>query len=101
MTRRDCFEAVGGLSLQFPLNYNDIDYCLKLYRSGYRNVFDPYAELFHFETSSRATGSVDDAEVGALRERWGSILRRDPYYNPGFGDRADFVLPLRVPAATG
>jgi hypothetical protein len=64
-------------------------------------VFDPYAELFHFETSSRATGSVDDAEVGALRERWGSILRRDPYYNPGFGDRADFVLPLRVPAATG
>jgi GT2 family glycosyltransferase len=101
MTRRDCFEAVGGLSLQFPLNYNDIDYGLKLWRSGYRNVFNPYAELFHFETSSRATGSVNDTEVGALRERWGSVLRRDPYYNPGFGGRADFVLPLSVPAAAG
>jgi O-antigen biosynthesis protein len=98
MTRRECFEAVGGLSVQFPLNYNDIDYCLKLYRAGYRNVFDPYAELFHFETSSRATGSVEAAEVGALRERWGTILRHDPYYNPGFGGRTDFVLPLGAPA---
>jgi GT2 family glycosyltransferase len=97
MTRRECFEEVGGLSVQFPLNYNDIDYCLKLRRAGYRNVFDPYAELFHFETSSRATGSVDDAEVGALRDRWGTILRRDPYYNPGFGGRADFVVPLGIP----
>jgi GT2 family glycosyltransferase len=99
MTRRDCFERVGGLSLQFPLNYNDIDYGLKLYRSGYRNVFNPYAELFHFETSSRATGSVTDVELEALRERWGSILRRDPYYNPGFGDKPDFVMPFSVTAA--
>jgi O-antigen biosynthesis protein len=101
MTARDRFEAVGGLSVQFPLNYNDIDYGLKLHHCGYRNVFDPYAELFHFETSSRATGSVNTAELEALRERWGSILLRDPYYNPGFGGRADFVLPLSVPAAGG
>jgi GT2 family glycosyltransferase len=101
MTRRDCFEAVGGLSLQFPLNYNDIDYGLKLHRSGYRNVFNPYAELFHFETSSRATGSISDVELAALRDRWGSVLRRDPYYNPGFGGRPDFVLPLRVTATAG
>jgi GT2 family glycosyltransferase len=101
MTRRDCFEAVGGLSLEFPLNYNDVDYCLKLHHSGYRIVFDPYAELFHFETSSRATGTVGDDELEALRDRWGRLLRRDPYYNPGFGGRPDFVLPLSVPAAAG
>ncbi|HEY4397769.1 MAG TPA: glycosyltransferase, partial [Acidimicrobiia bacterium] len=94
MTRRDCFDAVGGLSLDFPLNYNDVDYYLKLYHAGYRNVFDPYAELYHFETSSRATGSVRQDELDALRARWGRILRRDPYYNPGFGRRPDFVLPL-------
>jgi GT2 family glycosyltransferase len=101
MTARDRFDAVGGLSLQFPLNYNDIDFGLKLYHSGYRNVFDPYAELYHFETSSRATGSVGDEELEALRDRWGRVLRRDPYYNPGFGGRADFVVPLSVPAAAG
>jgi O-antigen biosynthesis protein len=101
MTRRDSFESVGGLSLEFPLNYNDVDYCLKQYHSGRRMVFDPYAELFHFETSSRATGSVSEAELEALRARWGRILRRDPYYNPGFGGRPDFVLPLAVSAAAG
>jgi GT2 family glycosyltransferase len=101
MTTRDRFEAVGGLSLQFPLNYNDIDYGLKLWHLGYRNVFNPYAELFHFETSSRETGGVSSAELEALRDRWGSVLRRDPYYNPGFGDRPDFVVPLRVPATAG
>lgn len=94
MTRRDAFQAVGGLSLEFPLNYNDVDYCLKLLHTGRRMVFDPWAELYHFETSSRATGSVSDDELAALRARWGRILRRDPYYNPGFGARADFVLPL-------
>jgi O-antigen biosynthesis protein len=101
MTRRECFDAVGGLSLEFPLNYNDVDYCLKLLHAGYRNAFDPYAELFHFETSSRATGSVSENELQALRARWGRILRHDPYYNPGFGDRPDFVLPVSVPAVAG
>ena len=101
MTRRDAFESVGGLSLEFPLNYNDVDYCLKLLHTGRRMVFDPWAELFHFETSSRATGSVSDDELAALRARWGRILRRDPYYNPGFGGRADFVLPLATGARSG
>jgi O-antigen biosynthesis protein len=101
MTRRDCFDAVGGLSLEFPLNYNDVDYCLKLHHAGRRIVFDPYAELFHFETSSRATGRVSEDELATLRARWGRILRRDPYYNPGFGGRPDFVLPLSVPATAG
>jgi O-antigen biosynthesis protein len=101
MTVRDRFEAVGGLSLQFPLNYNDIDFGLKLWHSGYRNVFDPYAELYHFETSSRATGSVSDIELETLRERWGRILRRDPYYNPGFGRLSDFEVPLSAPGAEG
>jgi GT2 family glycosyltransferase len=101
MTRRQLFEQLGGLDRAFPVNYNDVDYCLKLLHSGYRNVFDPYAELFHFETSSRATGSVSDQELQTLRDRWGRVLRRDPYYNPGFGGRPDFVVPLSVPALAG
>jgi GT2 family glycosyltransferase len=100
LTRRDAFESVGGLSLEFPLNYNDVDYCLKLLYTGRRLVVDPWAELFHFETSSRETGSVSDDELAALRARWGRILRRDPYYNPGFGGRPDFALPLDAGAAS-
>ena len=33
MTRRELFDRVGGLSTSFPVNYNDVDYCLKLRQS--------------------------------------------------------------------
>ena len=39
MTPRDVFEAVGGLSPKFPLNYNDVDYCLKVRHRGQRVVY--------------------------------------------------------------
>src|SRR5581483_5264432 len=53
MTRRSVFEAVGGLSLRFATNYNDVDFGLKLRHAGYRVVYTPEAELFHFESATR------------------------------------------------
>jgi GT2 family glycosyltransferase len=81
MTPRDLFEAVGGLSPIFPLNYNDVDYCLKLSVQDYRVVFDPDAVLYHFESSSRST-DVERWELDLLRRRWAGIVRPDPYFNP-------------------
>jgi O-antigen biosynthesis protein len=95
MIRKRYFDAVGGLSLDFGLNYNDVDFCLKLGHMGYRTVFDPFAELYHFESSSR-TGEVADEELSALRARWGRVLYCDPYYNPNFGATANFVEPFTL-----
>jgi GT2 family glycosyltransferase len=93
MTRRDVFEEVGGLSAPFPNNYQDVDFGLKLHARGYRNVFNPEVELFHFEGSSRET-KVLSTELDLLRARWGRILAHDPYYHPGFVEGyADFVHP--------
>ena len=39
--RETSFEEVGGLSTEFPVDYNDIDYCLKLRARGLRVVYDP------------------------------------------------------------
>jgi GT2 family glycosyltransferase len=80
MTPRDVFEAVGGLSEKLPVNYNDIDYCLKLHSRGLRVVYDADTVLYHFESSSRDT-KVDDWEKAMLRERWQAV-GRDPYSNP-------------------
>jgi GT2 family glycosyltransferase len=93
MTRRDVFDEVGGMSAAFPINYQDVDYGLKLRAQGYRTVYNPEVELFHFESSSRAP-DVADAERALLRARWGKILAHDPYYHPGFVEHyADFVHP--------
>ena len=98
LTRRDRFEEVGGFATLFPLNYNDIDYCLKLHHRGYRVVFNPDARLYHFELSSRISGTVDDVELQALDERWGTVLERDPFYNPNFMPSTDFLPPVRSAA---
>jgi O-antigen biosynthesis protein len=81
MTPREDFERVGGFSATFPMNYNDVDYCLKLVSAGRRVVYDPDTELYHFESSSRST-EVEDWEKDQLRGRWLSITGTDPYSNP-------------------
>jgi O-antigen biosynthesis protein len=81
MTTRTAFEEVGGFSPTFPLNYNDMDYCLKLQAHGHRVVYDPDTILHHFESSSRST-EVDDWEKDQLRGRWLPLTMVDPSTNP-------------------
>jgi O-antigen biosynthesis protein len=80
MTQRHIFEELGGFDEAMPLNYNDVDYCLKAYRSGYRVVVAPLAELWHFESKSR-TRSVMPDEMEYFASVWHSKLKNDPYYN--------------------
>jgi GT2 family glycosyltransferase len=91
MTRRDAFYAAGGLALAFPLNYNDVDYCLKLVDLGRRVVHTPGARLFHFESASRGRAPVQGWEHELLLERWRTPLCRDPFYSRHFLATADFV----------
>lgn len=81
MTSRELFEEVGGLCTTLPVNYNDIDYCLKLYSRGQRVVYDPDLVMLHFESSSRST-EVEEWEKERLLDRWEPITARDPYSNP-------------------
>jgi GT2 family glycosyltransferase len=78
MTRRDVFEQAGGFDEAFPLNYNDIDYCLRVRQLGYRIVFTPHARLVHHESVTKS--GVFEEELDAFREKWGEVV--DPYYNP-------------------
>jgi GT2 family glycosyltransferase len=89
MTRRDVFEKAGGFDESFPLNYNDIDYCLRVRQLGYRVVFTPHARLVHHESVTKA--GVFAEELDAFRERWGDVV--DPYYNPNLNpDTFDYRI---------
>jgi GT2 family glycosyltransferase len=76
---RTVFRAVGGFCPSLAANYNDVDFSLKVRRLGWRIVWTPDAELFHFESLSRAS-SVTTAERDFVRRRWASELRRDSYW---------------------
>jgi GT2 family glycosyltransferase len=79
MTRAEVFHDLGGFDESFPLNYNDVDYCFRLRRQGYRIVFTPHAQLRHFESVTKP--GVFAEELQAFQKRWGDRAT-DPFYNP-------------------
>jgi O-antigen biosynthesis protein len=81
MTPAAAFSEVGGFSTELPINYNDMDYCLKLGSRGLRVVYDPDTVLYHFESSSRSS-DVEDWEKEALVDRWLPLTAVDPSTNP-------------------
>jgi GT2 family glycosyltransferase len=96
---KSAFEAVGGFDETLAVAYNDVDLCLRLSAQGYRNVWTPYAELYHFESISRGDDLQGEnrprflAESQAMRDRWRGLLSADPYYNPNLSlTRADLWL---------
>ena len=99
MMRRDIWQRVGGFDEKFPVNYNDVDFCLRVRREGFLVLWTPYAELYHFESKSR--GRVDTlgkrvrlaAEIQRFCEIWKSEMGKgDPYYNPEFSLRHSYRL---------
>ncbi len=76
--RTETFCEIGGFSVEFPLNYNDVDFGFKVIDSGRRIIWTPEAELFHFESKSRLT-VVDDSETALLYRLWGRHMRVDPF----------------------
>ena len=104
MVKKELFEKVGGLDTGFAVSLNDVDFCLKLRKEGYLNVFTPFAELYHFESISRG---LDDSgekaqrynkESEVFRDKWKAELSKgDPYYNPNFSlDRSDYSLKIEA-----
>jgi GT2 family glycosyltransferase len=89
LTRRADYEHVGGFDeINFPINFNDVDYCLKLRALGKRIVFTPHAQLLHLESASRGQDRGTDRaarferELRILRARWLHVLIEDPFYSP-------------------
>lgn len=92
--------AVGGLNEnELKVAFNDVDFCLRLREAGLRNVWTPYAELFHHESATRGEDTNPEkqqrfaGEVRYMMERWGDALTRDPAYNPNLTlSHEDFSL---------
>lgn len=78
--RRDVFTSLGGFDESFPVNYNDVDLCLRARRAGYRVIIDPGVVLRHDEARTRASGTRF-VEREAFQERWYEAMD-DPFYSP-------------------
>ncbi len=91
--RTSVFREAGGFDERFPVNYNDVDLCLRLRRAGYRVVVEPRAVLRHDECRSRP-GRTTAQERELFWDLWGDELASgDPFYHPAFApEREDLAL---------
>jgi len=77
------FRELGGFAAEFPINYNDIDLCLRVRKAGYRVVCDTGAVLRHYECQTRRRGIVTLRERESWYDRWGELIEAgDPFYSP-------------------
>ncbi len=98
--RKSIYEAVGGLDEHnLKVAFNDVDFCLRVRESGWRNVWTPFAELYHHESATRGLDDTPEKkerfrrEVMYMLDAWGDKLASDPAYNPNLTlDRTDFSL---------
>ena len=97
LVRREVFEETGGFDEAFAVGFNDVDFCIRLGKAGYRLLYTPHAELTHYESVSRGlSGYYRDYQEFLVR--WTELLREgDPYYNPNLG-RLEPWCPLRPPS---
>lgn len=107
MIGKKVFDEVNGLDEGFKVAFNDVDFCLRVKAAGYRIIYTPYAQLYHYESKSRGldvSGEAKkrfDSERARLLERWGESLLKDEFYSPNLTlDREDFsendVFPKEV-----
>lgn len=88
LVKREIYEAVGGLNEEsLAVAFNDVDFCLRVKALGYRNLWTPYAEVYHYESISRGVEDTPEklirykGEKEYMLSHWGTQNFRDPAYN--------------------
>ena len=101
LVKKEVFTEVGGYEESLAVGFNDVDFCLKAWQAGYRVVFTPYAELYHYEFTSRGRETFDKKkmyrwkqEQAEFTKRWPKyFLEGDPFVNSNL-DRDNFYFDL-------
>lgn len=79
---KELYLELDGLDEGYFYGYEDIDFAFKLYKNGYKSIFNPFALLFHHESATRVE---DVAEKNRLNyqnimhfyDKWGDFIFKE------------------------
>jgi GT2 family glycosyltransferase len=92
--RVEVFGRMGGFDESFPVNYNDVDLCLRVPEAGLSVVCLNAGKIVHRESQTRVGGTRYE-ERAALYKRWAGILSRpDEFYSPHLAATERIALRL-------
>lgn len=89
LVKKSIYEEVGGLDEKnLAVAFNDVDFCIRVGKQGYRNIWTPHALLYHHESATRGEDIAPEKrerfvrEVNYMMNTWGKEFISDPAYNP-------------------
>jgi len=84
MARKSVLNDVGGFDEAFnPVQFEDFDLCYRIRRKGHKVVYEPSAEMYHFESTTTA-GTPTLANTGVIvrhgllfKKRWKDMFEKE------------------------
>jgi|GEM_PF-215674 len=87
MVKREKAEALNGFDTGLAQELNDVDFCLRLRKTGYSNLYTPFAKLVHYESISRGHNNFNFLKSGWADDiyffnKWNDEMTEpDPFFN--------------------
>lgn len=101
LVRRSLYQEMGGLdAIRFPVDWNDVDFCIRLHKAGYRNIVAAQASMHHHEAQTKKRLNTWRRERMLADEQKLLSLHSDvvdPYINPNLVFHPHQVQISRVP----
>ncbi|AIS31508.1 glycosyl transferase GT2 family [Methanobacterium formicicum] len=102
LVSKNKFFQVDGLDEGYLYGYEDVDFCLKLLKKGYKNICSSRSLLFHYEFGTQESDRNNEVRKRRLKnrrlfqERWGKWLRRELLLDKLNDNRIFSPKPLKV-----
>ena len=82
--RRSLWDELAGFDEDLPVDFNDVDFCLRAQAAGFANLIVPVAQATHLESVSRGRLPHPSfaASLKTMKIRWGKHIGNDPYALP-------------------
>ena len=91
MVRKSLYNELLGFDEKLAIDFNDVDFCLKVRQKGLLIVYNPYVYGYHYESKSRGQNDSDEKQKRFAKEyelfvkRWSNVITKgDPYYNKNY-----------------
>ena len=91
--KRAVLDRIGLLDETYPMAYEDVDFCLRAWKHGYRVIYWPGAELDHLESVTRgmAVRERERTSQHLFWRRWGDFFDARPVRNADGALRVIYV----------
>lgn len=85
LVEKSKYMEVGGFDNEYEYGFEDVDLCLKLYRKGYKNYYNPKSVLFHYEFGTQESNEPEIVRNRRIRnkeiftKKWNTWLKKEVF----------------------